>query len=116
MAANSALFLECHLAGVAYHEATMVWPQLMAGVAIRLVRDRHNSHDGNAVAVTIISTVDGQEYVLGYLPRSSNQAIAPLLDMGWGSIFEARIGMVNPTAHYEEQIRIIVRVKQKPQF
>lgn len=63
-------------------------------------------HDANEV---------WEEYLLGYLPRTSNTEIAQLLEMGWASIFECRISKINEDAHYENQIRLTIRIKQNQQ-
>jgi hypothetical protein len=33
-----------------------------------------------------------------------------LLEMGWEDIFECRISKINPDAHYENQIRLTIRI------
>ena len=33
-----------------------------------------------------------------------------LLEMGWKNIFECRISKINPDAHYENQIRLTIRI------
>ena len=53
--------------------------------------------------------------LLGYLPRTSNTEIAQLLEMGWATIFECRISKINEDAHYENQIRLTIRIKQNQQ-
>lgn len=34
-----------------------------------------------------------------------------LLEMGWNDVFECRISKINPDAHYENQIRLTIRIK-----
>ena len=75
-------------------------------------------YDKNAVAVVYSKVADNnekEEYLLGYLPRTSNTEIAQLLEMGWASIFECRISKINEDAHYENQIRLTIRIKQNQQ-
>jgi hypothetical protein len=50
---------------------------LILGGPIELVREPHNPHDGNAVAVP---NIGGQQ--LGYLKREVAQWFAPILDGG----------------------------------
>ena len=57
----------------------------------------------------------GEEYQLGYLPRTSNTEIAQLLEMGWATVFECRISKINEDAHYENQIRLTIRIRQNQQ-
>ena len=64
------------LAGFRYAEAAEVWPQLSAGDALDLVRERDNSHDANAVRV------EWRGRKLGYVPRAENGALAWAMDRG----------------------------------
>ena len=78
-------FKECHLAGRQYHDANEVWEELKVGTLLELQRDQENPYDKNAVAVVYSKVVDNnekEEYLLGYLPRTSNTEIAQLLEMG----------------------------------
>ncbi len=108
-------FMECHLAGCQYHDATEVWESLKIGTAVILEREPENRFDPNAVAVKYRDDETGDEYKIGYLPKGENEQIAVLMDMGWGDIFECRISQKNPEAHYEQRIHLILRVKQKPE-
>ena len=72
-------FKECHLAGRQYHDANEVWEELKVGTLLELQRDQENPYDKNAVAVVYSKMVDNnekEEYLLGYLPRTSNTEIA----------------------------------------
>ena len=107
MKAKKLFFKECHLAGRQYHDVDEVWE-------LELQRDLDNRHDKNAVAV-VYRTVDVdtgivEEYLLGYIPGDENETIAQLLEMGWEDIFECRISKINPDAHYENQIRLTIRI------
>ena len=106
MKAKKLFFKECHLAGRQYHDVDEVWDELHVGTQLELQRDLDNRHDKNAVAV-VYRTVDVdtgivEEYLLGYIPSGENETIAQLLEMGWGKI--------NPEAHYENQIRLTIRI------
>ena len=105
MKAKKLFFKECHLAGRQYHDVDEVWDELHVGTQLELQRDLDNRHDKNAVAV-VYRTVD----VDTYIPSGENETIAQLLEMGWEDIFECRISKINPEAHYENQIRLTIRI------
>ena len=114
MKAKKLFFKECHLAGRQYHDVDEVWDELHVGTQLELQRDLDNRHDKNAVAV-VYRTIDVdtgivEEYLLGYIPGDENETIAQLLEMGWEDIFECRISKINPDAHYENQIRLTIRI------
>ncbi len=92
-----------------------MWEELHVGTLLELQRDKENTYDKNAVAV-VYSKMDEnnekEEYLLGYLPRTDNTEIAKLLEMGWTSVFECRISKINQEAHYENQIRLTIRIRQ----
>ena len=116
MKAKKLFFKECHLAGRQYWDVDEVWDELHVGTCLELKRDLENRHDMNAVAV-VYHTIDDQtgeteEYMLGYIPRDENETIAQLLEMGWEEIFECRISKLNPDAHYENQIRLTIKVRR----
>ena len=116
MKARKLFFKECHLAGRQYWDVDDVWDELHVGTCLELKRDLENRHDVNAVAV-VYHTIDEQtgeteEYMLGYIPREENETIAQLLEMGWEDIFKCRISKLNPDAHYENQIRLTIRIRR----
>ena len=117
MEAKKKYFMDCHLAGRKYHDADDVWEELKVGTILRLERDKENRYDTNAVAVIYEQKnkkgemVD--EYLLGYIPRSENETIANLLEMGWGDIFECRISKLNPDVHPEEQMYLTIKIRRK---
>lgn len=114
MKAKKLFFKECHLAGRQYHDVDEVWDELHVGTQLELQRDLDNRHDKNAVAVVYrtadVDTGIVEEYLLGYIPGDENETIAQLLEMGWEEIFECRISKINPDAHYENQIRLTIRI------
>lgn len=63
-------------AGLRHHEAKAIWDQMREGDALVLVREPENPHDMNAVRV------DWNDRVLGYVPRTENEAVARQLDRG----------------------------------
>lgn len=117
MKAKKLFFKECHLAGRQYHDVDEVWEELHVGTVLKLERDLDNHYDPNAVAVIFSMGIDEdteerEDYLLGYIPSKENEEIAQLLEMGWNDIFECRISKINPDAHYENQIRLTIRIKR----
>ena len=114
MKAKKLFFKECNLAGRQYHDVDEVWEELRVGTCLSLERDLDNRYDKNAVAVVYrdvdVDTGIVEEYLLGYIPSDENETIAKLLEMGWDKIFECRISKINPEAHYENQIRLTIRI------
>jgi len=64
------------IAGFQYHSGETVWPLLMVGTTLELVRESGNAYDHRAVRV------DWQGQKLGYVPRIDNAAVCHLLDTG----------------------------------
>ena len=117
MKAKKLFFKECHLAGRQYHDVDEVWEELHVGTVLKLERDLDSHYDPNAVAVIFSMGIDEdteerEDYLLGYIPSKENEEIAQLLEMGWNDIFECRISKINPDAHYENQIRLTIRIKR----
>lgn len=107
-------FKECHLAAMQYYDADLVWNDLKVGSLLRLVRDEDNRFDSNAVAVMYDKgrKYRREEYHIGYIPSSENKEIATFLEMGWDNAFECRISKITPDAHYENQIRLTIRIRR----
>jgi hypothetical protein len=118
MVAKKMYFMDCHLAGRKYHDADEVWNELKVGTALRMVLDKENRHDANAVAVIYDQKNERgdvlDEFIIGYIPRGENETIANMLEMGWSDIFECCVSKLNPFAHPEEQVRLTIRVKRNP--
>lgn len=116
MKAKKLFFMECHLAGRQYHDVDEVWDRLKVGTKLRLERDMENRYDPNAVAVMYDEEDEKREtetYLLGYLPSSENETVAQFVEMGWGECFSCTISKINPDAHYENQIRLTIRINRK---
>ncbi len=99
-------FLSFNIAGFSYHDGCEVFDQLKIGSPLRLIREEDNRYDPNAVAVFFGDTW------LGYVPRQKNNELALLMDMGYDDIFVARIQQLNPQAHPEQQVSVVVFVKK----
>jgi len=111
MKAHCQFYMDCHLAGRKYHDADMVWEYLRVGDKLRLERDLQNPHDPNAVQV--IYNKDGEDYLLGFIPRDSNDQLAALLEMGWTEIFDCRISSINPNTYPENQVHLSIHIRRK---
>lgn len=64
------------VAGFQYHQGETVWPLLVVGSELDLVREPSNTYDARAVRI------DWQGQKLGYVPRIDNAAVSQLLDRG----------------------------------
>lgn len=113
------LFLECHVAGLEFHNANEVWDELEVGTELALVRDNDNYHDKKAVAIVLDSDYSGDpndfdpDLILGYIPHTDNEQIATMLDMGWADSFEAEITAIDKSLPYDERMTIAVYIKRK---
>lgn len=113
MIAKKLFFKECHLAGAMYHDLDEVFDYLRIGTRLKLVREINNPYDKNAVQV--VYEKDGEDYLIGYIPRTENDTLAGFLEMGWGHIFRCTICKIEPEAHYENQIHLKISiVKNEP--
>lgn len=112
MEAKKKYFMDCHLAGRMYHEADEVWDKLKVGTKVEMVREADNRYDPNAVMVCYNDQENDEQVCLGYIPRSQNNTIALLLDMGYTNIFECRINQVNEQTHPEQQVHLVIKVKR----
>ena len=119
LASERKALLECAVAGIGFHDIDDVWDELYVGAKIALVRERCNKYDRNAVAVALADDYDGDpdgfdfNFILGYIPRTCNSAIAAILDTGHGDIIEAEISEMNEHAPYPERLHITIYVKAK---
>ena len=103
--------MNCHLAGRAYHDADLVWDNLKIGQTLRLEREPENPYDANAIQV--IFNRDGEDFLLGYIPRCENAKLVAFLDAGWEELFTCRITQLRLDTHPEQQVQLTVRIKRK---
>lgn len=99
---------DTYVAGRLYGDADTAWPNLKVGQPVILVREPDNDKDPSAIA--IYTPVGGNRLKLGYLPFKRNQPMALMIDMGWEEAFGATISRLDPTATYDRQIGITVRI------
>lgn len=53
------------------------------------------------------------DFILGYIPRNNNAAIAAMLDMGWQEMLEAEITELKDHAPYSDKLHITVYIRSK---
>ena len=111
MKAHNLFYTDCHLAGRKYHDADLVWEDLKVGQQVRLERELDNPHD--LFAVQVIYNKDGEDYLLGFIPRGTNVDISAFLEMGWTDIFRCVISSMNPYAHPETQVHLTISILRK---
>ena len=99
---NHTHFLSCDIAGFTFHDGAIVMCDLAIGKKLRLVRESGNIHDPNAIAIWF------GDSMLGYIPRSDNEYMAKLIDMGYADIFDARVQRVSPEERPEHQVGVII--------
>ena len=96
-----------HIAGFGYWDGCEAFESLKIGTKLELVREDDNPFDPYAVAIYF------GEYKLGFIPRGKNHDISKYLDMGLGDIYEVRITRITPDVHPEQQVEVIVYVKNQ---
>jgi len=96
-----------HIAGFGYWEGCEAFEHLKIGTKLELVREEDNRFDPYAVAIYY------GEYKLGFIPRGSNHDISKYLDMGLEDIYDARITRITPDVHPEQQVEVIVYIKNQ---
>lgn len=96
------------IAGFSYWDGSEAWEDLHVGTKLQLVRENDNAFDPYAVAVY------HKGLKLGFVPRMENREISKYLDMGWNNLYEVRIQKIDPAAHTEHQIGVIVYIKSCP--
>ena len=115
------LFKECAVAGVSFHLKydDDLWDELEVGTKVALVREKTNKHDKNAVAIALADDYDGDpddfdfDFILGYVPKSENELIARMLDMGWNDVFVAELSTVKHHGKINDRLRISIYIQSK---
>ena len=114
------VILECPVAGIGFHDINDIWDELYLGAKLALVREPKNKYDKNAVAVALADDYDENDpenfdfdFILGYIPRNNNAAIAAMLDMGWQEMLEAEITELKDHAPYSDKLHITVYIRSK---
>ncbi|MCL1847724.1 MAG: HIRAN domain-containing protein [Coriobacteriia bacterium] len=92
------------IAGFTYWDGAFVLQKMQVGDKLDLQPEEDNPYDPKAVALCY------QGIKVGYVPREKNAQISQLLFFGQNP-FEAVIAQIDPEAHPERQVRVIIRVK-----
>lgn len=104
---NDRHFTHFYIAGFTYYEGVDVFNKLKIGTELSLKQEPDNNFDNYAVALFYKDTK------LGYIPKNSNKEISKFLQMGYNNLFEAKINQVSSNEHPEQQIGVVIKIKQK---
>ena len=99
--------MNCHIAGFGFWEGCEAFEHLKIGTKLDLVREADNPFDPYAIAIYF------GEFKLGFIPRGSNHDISKYIDMGLEDIYDVRITRVTPDVHPEQQVEVIVNIKNQ---
>lgn len=89
-----------YVAGLKYYDGPEILHQFRRGMVFRMVRDRFNAHDSNAIRLMI------GRHMIGYVPRGPNVEIASRMDRAEAMI--CRIERVRPDSRSWKQIEICI--------
>lgn len=113
------LFKECPIAGWNFHDPEDFWDELYEGAELALVREKNNKHDRNAVAIAFADDYDGNpndfdfDFIIGYVPRTENELIAQMMDLGWSDAFTAELTTVKDHGAYTDRLRMTIYIQSK---
>lgn len=97
-------FMDFHISGFTYWEGAEVFGKLSVGNKLEVCPENDNPYDPDAVALYF-----GKRKI-GYIPRHENSQISMFLFFGH-SPFEAYVSQINPEAHPERQVRVVLKIK-----
>lgn len=100
-------FLNFEIAGFTYWDGCMALEELKVGTRLILAREEENKFDPYAVAIYY------GDYKLGFVPRKVNQQLCQFIDLGYGDIFDARVQRVSPERHMEDQVGVVIYIKER---
>lgn len=100
-------FLHFDIAGFTYWDGPLVFNELKIGGELQLKIEADNKFDQYAVALWF------GDHKIGFIPRSDNHTIYKFLEQGYSDIFETRINRVTPDAMPEDQVGVIVYLKNR---
>lgn len=92
------------IAGLTYYDAVQCFDQFKIGMPLRLQMEQDNKYDARAVALYC------GEHKIGFVPRAENRMIYKLLKLGHDPLLDCRIQQLDPTAHPENQVRVVVHL------
>ncbi len=113
------LYKECQIAGITFHDLKEVWDELYEGAELALVRQKDNKYDKYAIAVALADDYDGDsdnfdfDFILGYVPRTENQHLATMMDLGWTEAFECELSQVNGSNPYKGSLYMKIYMVSK---
>lgn len=113
------LYKECQIAGITFHDLKEVWDELYEGAELALVRQKDNKYDKYAIAVALADDYDGDSddfdfnFILGYVPRTENQHLATMMDLGWTEAFECELSQVNGSNPYKGSLYMKIYMVSK---
>lgn len=117
---DKVFFKECAIAGWNFHDLEDNWEELHEGVKLALIRERNNKYDANAIAVALEDDYDEEnaddfdfKFILGYVPRTENELMARMMDMGWNETFTAEISTVKRYGAYADRLRMSIYIQRK---
>lgn len=116
------LYKECQIAGITFHDLNDIWDELYEGAELALVRQKNNPHDPNAVAVALADDYDGNpddfdfNYILGYIPRTANEYLATMFDLGWDNLFESELSRIYGHNPYRGSLFISIYIVSKEEW
>lgn len=94
------------IAGLTYYEAPICFSELKIGTKLRLVPEPENKYDPRAIAIYY------KNHKLGFIPRTENRIFYKFLKMGYNKAFRVVIQQIRPNTHPEEQIRVVIHLKE----
>lgn len=93
------------LVGFTHYNGAEIFSKLKIGSELTLSVELDNLYDEDAVVVFY------QLQKLGYLKADSNTVISKVMRAGY-DIFTCHIQSLDPSAHPEQQVRVVVKVKE----
>lgn len=102
------LLQESPVAGFRYHEGKEVWDEMRVGDSLALVREPDNPYDPKAIRV------EWKGHLIGYVPRTDNEALARFLDQGMKG--EARIVRLKKARNPRQRVlfEVLLEVQGPP--
>lgn len=113
------LYKECQIAGITFHDLSDVWDELYVGAELALIRQKDNEHDEYAIAVALADDYDGDpddfdfNLILGYVPRTENEELAKMMDMGWNEAFECELSQMKGSNPYKGSLHMKIYIVSK---
>lgn len=113
------IFKECPIAGWNFRNPEDFWDELYEGAELVLIREKKNKHDRNAIAVALADDYDGNpddfefDFIIGYVPRTENELIANMMDLGWSDAFTAELTTVEDHGAYTDRLRMTIYIQSK---